>query len=126
MPETAFQGWAILELFGHRQVPGMVDESQVAGARFLRVRVPDLKRDETGRVTGVDLERVRLEQLYAPAAVYALTPTTEETIARLLAREAAYLPLLPPPGSPPMPEEEDFPDGLPLTPEDAGEEVGRG
>lgn len=101
MAGAPFQSWALLELMGHRQVPGMVEEVELAGAKVLRVRVPDLKRDAAGKVTGLDMDRVRLEQFYSPAAVYCVTPTTEATITQLIAREAAYLPLLPPPGTSP-------------------------
>lgn len=107
MAGTPFQNWALLELMWHRQVPGMVEEVELAGEKFLRVRVPNLKRDPAGLVVGLDVEDVRLEQYYSPSSVYALTPTTEETVARLLAREAAYLPLLPPPGSTLRPEDLD-------------------
>jgi hypothetical protein len=67
----AFEGWAILELMGHRRLAGHLGEQQVAGAAFLRLDIPD--GDGPG-----------LTQLYAPAAVYAITPTTEE-IARAVA-----------------------------------------
>jgi hypothetical protein len=104
--DQIFSSWALLELMGHRQVAGMVEEVQIAGAKFLRVRVPSFRLDLEGRVIGLDLEKLRLEQNYSPGSVYCLTPTTEQQVARLLAREAAYLPALPPPGSPPVDEED--------------------
>lgn len=61
----ALEGWAIVELMGHRRLAGMVSEVEVAGTGFIRVEVLQGERFVT--------------QLYAPGAVYAITPTTEET-----------------------------------------------
>lgn len=74
MPEgtAGFEGWAILELMGHRRLAGYVREQNVAGAGFIRIDVPG---------DGADVAT----QLYAPGALYCLTPTTED-IARRFAR----------------------------------------
>lgn len=99
-----FASWALLELMGHRQVPGMVEEVELAGAKMLRVRVPSVLRASDGALSLL-LEQPVLEQYYSPSSVYALTPTTEHAIAKLLERELRYetLPALPPPGTPPQP-----------------------
>lgn len=102
---TPFKSWALVELLGHRSLPGFAEEVELAGKRMILVRVPELRRDDTGKVLGLDLEQARLEQFVPPDSLYALTPTTEETIAKLLVREAHYLPALPPPGTPPAPAE---------------------
>jgi hypothetical protein len=65
-------GWAVLELMGHRRLAGYVSEQEIAGANFIRLDVPD---SDTPAAT----------QFYSPAAVYCITPTTEE-IATGLAR----------------------------------------
>lgn len=39
-----FEGWAILELMGHRRLGGYVSEATVAGAGFLRIDVPGDER----------------------------------------------------------------------------------
>lgn len=65
-------GWCILELMGHRRLAGYVTEQEIAGAGFLRIDVP------------ADGDEVAAVQFYAPASVYAITPTTEE-----LARKVA-------------------------------------
>jgi hypothetical protein len=75
----AFEGWAILELMGHRRLAGWIQEQQIAGAAFIRLDVPG---DEGPVAT----------QFYAPAAVYCITPTTEE-IARGLATRARPAPV---------------------------------
>ena len=76
---------------GHRKLGGFLREVELAGAPFLRIDVPEA--DPRGPVT----------QFYAPGAIYAITPTTEDT-ARALARSARPAPvdryeLLPPPPS---------------------------
>lgn len=64
-----FAEWAILELMGHRRLAGFVTEQEIAGKGFLRLEVPG----QSGAT-----------QLYNPAAVYCITPTTE-VIARAVA-----------------------------------------
>jgi len=63
--QTAFEGWAILELMGHRKLAGYVTEQQIGGAAFLRIDVPGEKA---------------ATQFYSPAAIYCITPTTEEIV----------------------------------------------
>lgn len=60
-----FECWALVELMGHARIAGRVSEQQVAGAGFVRVDVPE---------TSAGPEYTRL---FAPAAIYAITPTTE-------------------------------------------------
>lgn len=69
---TPFEEWAILELMGHRRLAGKVTEQEIAGARFIRIDVPG-----PGGTAAT--------QFYAPGAVYAITPTTEE-MARAVAQ----------------------------------------
>ncbi|HET7486860.1 MAG TPA: hypothetical protein VFJ85_02960 [Acidimicrobiales bacterium] len=63
--KAPFEGWAVLELMGHRRLGGYVAEATVAGAGFLRIDVP-----------GEGDEPVA-SQFYSPSSVYCLTPTTE-------------------------------------------------
>lgn len=72
----AFDGWAILELMGHRRLGGRVSEQVIAGAAFLRIDIPG---PEPGAVASVIAT-----QFYSAAAIYAITPTTEE-VARAVA-----------------------------------------
>lgn len=71
--ETAFEGWAIVELMGHRRLAGFLREAQIGGAAFIRLDVPET--DDAPAAT----------QFYSPTAVYCITPTTEE-MARAVAR----------------------------------------
>lgn len=66
---TTFAGWVIIELMGHRRLAGWLSEQEIAGEGFLRLDVPD--GDGT-----------KATQFYRPAAVYCITPTTEETARR--------------------------------------------
>jgi hypothetical protein len=67
-----YEGWAILELMGHRRLIGYLREVTIAGAAFLRIDVLTAEGQST--------------QYYGAPSVYAITPTTEET-----ARRAATL-----------------------------------
>jgi hypothetical protein len=67
---SLFEGWCLLELMGHRKLAGYVTETTVAGAGFIRIDVP-----------GPDVAAVAT-QLYAPAAVYAITPIAEDLARR--------------------------------------------
>jgi hypothetical protein len=67
------EGWALLELMGHRRLAGIIAEETIAGAAFIRIDVP-AEEEEPGAT-----------QFYSPQAVYCITPLTEET-ARAFAR----------------------------------------
>jgi len=92
--ENGFEGWAILELMGHRRLAGWLSQETVAGAPFVRIDVP---ADDPAAL------EPSATQFYAPSAVYCITPTTEET-ARAVARGARPTPVqrweLPPPPAP--------------------------
>ena len=77
-----FKGWAILELFGHRRLAGMVEDVEMFGGRMCRIDVPDAK----------DPTKMLASQLYGHAAVYGMTPCTEET-AREVARMSQPAPV---------------------------------
>lgn len=78
--DTAFEGWAILELMGHRQRPGYVREVEIAGGKMLRVDIPAPDGDVT--------------EFYGAASLYCLRPVSEE-IARDQARGARSRPTRP-------------------------------
>lgn len=68
--DAAFEGWAILELMGHRKRIGRVREVEMAGGKLLRIDIPT----EAGDVT----------EFYGCSSIYALRPVSEE-----IARDAA-------------------------------------
>lgn len=67
-------GWAVLELLGHRREVGYLSEVDVAGRTFLRLATPVWKdATEDWAPEGRTL-------LISTAAIYAITPTTEQAI----------------------------------------------
>jgi hypothetical protein len=102
--KEAFAGWAIVELMGHRRLAGYVQEVELAGAGMLRLDVPErppgvctcrstdpdsLSHEDHGPFCflfapeGSPPADVHATQFYSPAALYCLTPTTEETARRV-------------------------------------------
>ena len=75
--ESVIEGWAILELMGHRRLGGYLREVAVAGAAMVRIDVPHPQK----------LGETAATQFYAGHAIYAITPTTEE-VARAIASGA--------------------------------------
>lgn len=73
MGEITFEGWAVLELMGHRQRAGLVKDVEMFGGKLLRIDIPC--NDET-----------TVTEFYGCASVYSLRPCTEE-IARRHAKE---------------------------------------
>jgi hypothetical protein len=69
---NSFEGWMILELFGHNVIAGYASEQSIGGAAFIRVDVPAVNGKE------------EFTKFFNGSAVYAMMPTDEAT-----AREAA-------------------------------------
>jgi hypothetical protein len=85
--EPTFEGWAILELMGHRKLAGWVAEVQIAGAGMLRVDVPapmQCAECRDGTAAKPCPKCSVATQFYSPSSLYCLTPTTEK-----MARKAA-------------------------------------
>lgn len=59
--QAAYEGWAILELMGHRTLPGYVSFTELGGAALIRIDVLGAS-----------------SQFYSPSALYCLTPCTRE------------------------------------------------
>jgi hypothetical protein len=68
------QFWAILELFGHNQMAGMLSEDSIGGCAFIRVDMPP----EDGKV-GVT-------KWFSNGAIYSITPASEEVVRAFLRR----------------------------------------
>jgi hypothetical protein len=64
---SQFETWALVELFGHNRVAGLVTEAELAGGKFIRIDVPQI--GESQPVT----------RFYGPGAIYGITPMTKET-----------------------------------------------
>ena len=72
MSEEKLEIWAIVELFGHSTIAGFVGEQEIGGDSFIRIDVPENEGHKA------------FTKFYGPKAIYAITPTSEET-----ARQAA-------------------------------------
>jgi len=79
-----FEGWAILELMGHRRLAGHVSEVEIAGHGMLRLDVPSLPYEEIDSSVW-PREDIVATQFYSPASLYCLTPTTEDVARKLAA-----------------------------------------
>jgi hypothetical protein len=72
----AYEGWAILELMGHRRLGGYIRQVEMYGAALCRIDIPG---DEgTG---GAPLAT----QFYSASAIYCVTPTDRATAMRVAA-----------------------------------------
>lgn len=78
---SEYEGWAIVELMGHRQRFGSVREVEIAGGKMLRVDIPD----EGGEVT----------EFYGTAAIYSLRPASEEIVRDMAKRYGVARPARP-------------------------------
>jgi hypothetical protein len=78
--KTTFEGWAIVELFGHNQIAGYVTDAPQFGTSMMRVDVP-----EVGINPGYT-------KFFGGGAIYAVTPTTEE-VARVAAHQLDVRPV---------------------------------
>ena len=78
MAENTFSSHALVELFGHARIAGLVTEQTIAGQGFIRVDVPETKRSPA------------FTKLFGPSAIYSMTPVTEEMAQRIA--EGIYIP----------------------------------
>lgn len=81
-PQNQFEEWAVLELFGHQRLAGLVKEVQLGGASFVRCDVPSDSKKKGWKLT----------KIYNPSAIYSITPVTEET-ARMVAASVSGEPV---------------------------------
>lgn len=93
-----YEGWAVVEMLGHRRLGGRVSQVEMYGTALLRVDVPG----EDGEIVAT--------QLVGGQSIYALTPCSEEA-ARAVARRNQVepvarweLPALAAPGQQPQTE----------------------
>ncbi len=89
--EDRFKAWAILELFGHKIMAGEVSEETLAGGVLVRIDVPEvpaiIQPQEKKDRGYVDIPAIpRYTKYFSPAAIYGITPTTEESAKAAAAR----------------------------------------
>jgi hypothetical protein len=76
MDAKPFEQWAIVEIFGHTRLAGLVSEASIGGCSFVRVDVPE----------SADGTRQAFTRYYGQGAIYSLTIVTEP-VARAAAEE---------------------------------------
>ena len=76
-----FEQWAIIELFGHQRIAGLVTEQAIGGETFIRVDVPASR--------GVQ----PMTKCYGKGAVYCMSFVDEET-ARAAAGQLSAKPMV--------------------------------
>jgi len=74
--EQKFECFAVVELMGHNIIAGYISEQTIAGIAMLRVDVPSTATSEP------------FTKFFGGSAVYGITPTTEEIVARAAQRLA--------------------------------------
>lgn len=112
---TAFEGWAIVELMGHRRLAGYVRQAEQFGVAMLRLDVPEHpwvngctcgssqpeSADHNAHThicqafraeDDTEIRDVHATQFYGGSSIYCLTPTTEE-VARGVATRARPTPV---------------------------------
>jgi hypothetical protein len=79
-----FEGWAMVELMGHKKLAGQCSEQVVAGAALLRIDVPETQQRKTvpGYGGTVVESKPGYTKLVGVGSVYCITPTTEEVARR--------------------------------------------
>jgi hypothetical protein len=91
--QASFEGWAIVEMFGHQREVGFVTTQAFGAAVLFRIETPELpereyllERPQTiGSVWAQVGSKVKREavpprtKLVGPSAIYAMTPCTEAT-----------------------------------------------
>ncbi len=78
---TAYEGWAIVELFGHVRLAGKIAEADQYGVKMLRVDVPE--------VDG----RPGFTSYKGGSALYGVTPCSEEVALAVIRQERPAPPI---------------------------------
>lgn len=76
-----FEGWAVVEVMGHKRLAGRCCEVNIAGAGMLRVDVPETvhERQALGPVDAPQrMTKAGYTQFIGGASIYRLTHCTEE------------------------------------------------
>lgn len=102
-PQAAFDGWAIVEIFGHQRYAGYVTTQAFGQSVLFRVDVPplperervlkhyeyDVEGSRTGSVpAGSTVKEAAIPgytKLFGPGAIYAITPCTQDAAEKALA-----------------------------------------
>lgn len=80
MTEPRYQGWALVEIMGHRTLIGQVVEVEMLGTKMLRITIPDPDPDSNATA----------DQYYSGGSIFSMTPLTPEQAAERIERERAW------------------------------------
>jgi hypothetical protein len=75
-----FSAWALVELFGHTRIAGLVTEESIAGGAMVRIDVPETESS------------AQFTRIVNITAIYAINPITED-LAREMARNLRVAPI---------------------------------
>lgn len=70
--QEPFEGWAVVEVMGHRRLAGWVKEETRFGQTMLRIDIP--AKEEGGDP---------ITQYYSGSSLFCVTPTTGEVVKKL-------------------------------------------
>jgi hypothetical protein len=90
MANAGFEGWAIVEIFGHRRIAGFVREVEIFGVKMAQVEVPALP--EMRLIFGTAAALPAFVQRLAGAAIFSITEVTEEAASQAAANIRAHAP----------------------------------
>lgn len=74
---SALKSWALVELFGHQRIVGMVTVEPVEFPGMIRVDVPDLLKNG-------EVARPGFTRYIGRSALYGVTPISEEAVRNML------------------------------------------
>ncbi len=72
--KQTFKEWALVELFGHQKIVGLVTEATLAGGALIRVDVPAFDG------------QAAFTRFFGPSAIYSLNPIAEDVARGLMER----------------------------------------
>lgn len=95
MTKESFSTWAVVELFGHQRIAGLVTEATIGGCAFVRVDVPEQpERPARANWDAGSPALPAYTRYFGQGAIYALNPCSEQ-IARRAAAEFRASPPIP-------------------------------
>lgn len=83
-----YEGWADVELMGHRSRIGYIRETRLAGRKMIEIQSLERTADGNRDGSGFDLGAT---ELYSAAAVFSLSPLDEEQARRVAAGRYGYV-----------------------------------
>lgn len=140
--QAAFDGWAVVEVFGHQRYAGYVTTQAFGQAVLFRIEVPPL--DERERETkhyeyvnghtvppGSTVKESAVQgytKLFGTGAIYGITPCTQEAalkaVEEMQGRKLTLIALAPERALPAVESDNDFGDPDDNSDEDVDEEIG--